>query len=257
MITVTPGATATSGVGNAACTTGIAPIPGIISVSASNASPTSANVVVLGYGCIYQGGYLYSVDDTTVNTGSIGGTVVATADSATTSGLVWDSSSGCVSNNCYITNSYSDTNGTNLASPAPGGNTYLIYQILTMQDSELASTYAAGLCATSSMDGYNNWYLPAICEMGYGASYGGVNCGSQASPVAQNMQSNLVDNGNIGGLTAGGNSSTPGNYWSSTESSQYPSFSAWFEYFATGGGSSYQGHGNKDFLLGVRCARAL
>jgi len=77
-ITVTPGSTATS-----SCNTGVAPTPGQIVVSAANVdAPVTSNVFVLDYGCQYQGGYLYSVDDTTPNNGSIGGKVVALQDQA-------------------------------------------------------------------------------------------------------------------------------------------------------------------------------
>ena len=56
-ITVVPGGTASSGAGNAACTTGIVPTPGVVSVTATNTNQTSTNVVVLGYGCQYQGAF--------------------------------------------------------------------------------------------------------------------------------------------------------------------------------------------------------
>ena len=88
-VTITPGFNATS-----SCTTGIAPTPGTITVSATNvALPATSNVVVLSYGCQYQGGFLYSVNDTTNNgvtgactsapcTGSIGGKVASLVDQA-------------------------------------------------------------------------------------------------------------------------------------------------------------------------------
>lgn len=88
-VTITPGSNATS-----SCTTGIAPTPGTITVSATNvALPATSNVVVLSYGCQYQGGFLYSVNDTTNNsvtgactttpcTGSIGGKVASLVDQA-------------------------------------------------------------------------------------------------------------------------------------------------------------------------------
>ncbi len=63
-ITVTPGAAATSD-GTNPCSSGTAPVPGTVQVSADNATALSINVVVLGYGCIYQGGYVYAFDDTT------------------------------------------------------------------------------------------------------------------------------------------------------------------------------------------------
>ncbi|MFT4059243.1 MAG: hypothetical protein QM652_06825 [Legionella sp.] len=52
-------------------------------MSATNVvTAVTSDVVVLDYGCQYQGGFLYSVDDTTANTGSIGGKVVSLIDQA-------------------------------------------------------------------------------------------------------------------------------------------------------------------------------
>jgi len=62
------------------------------------------------------------------------------------------------------------------------------------------------------------------------------------------MQTNLVDQGNIGNLT--------GVYWSSTESSVNPTSNAMAQFFATGG-SSFQAANNKNLQLGVRCVRAI
>lgn len=80
-ITITPGENASTGAGSASCTTGIAPIAGSVSVNASNATTVSAGVEVLSYGCVYQGGFIYSVDDTS-NIGSIGGKVASLTDQA-------------------------------------------------------------------------------------------------------------------------------------------------------------------------------
>jgi hypothetical protein len=78
-VTITPGSNATSNCSN----TGIAPTPGVITVSATNvATAVTSNVVVLSYGCQYQGGFLYSVDDSTANTSSIGGKVASLVDQA-------------------------------------------------------------------------------------------------------------------------------------------------------------------------------
>lgn len=87
-ITITPGNIATS-----TCTTGTSPVPGTITISADNSNTASTNVVVLGYGCIYQGGYVYAFDDTTLTSGSVGGKVVATTDQAVRypSGIIWGS----------------------------------------------------------------------------------------------------------------------------------------------------------------------
>ena len=88
-VTITPGSNATS-----SCNTGTPPTPGTITVSATNVgTPVTSDVVVLSYGCQYQGGFLYSVDDTTNNgvtgacttppcTKSIGGKVASLTDQA-------------------------------------------------------------------------------------------------------------------------------------------------------------------------------
>lgn len=254
-ITITPGQNASTD-----CTRGLAPTAGTITVHASNAASVSAGVVVLSYGCIYQDGFIYSIDDTTATTGSIGGKVTQQTDnSGALSGIVWDSSNDCTtspSNACYTTNADSESNGTNLSSPSPGGNTYLIYQMLTTTHSELATSYAAGLC-TETLSGHSDWYLPAICEMGYGANAGGINCGTSDSPTLQNMQSNLfgpTQSEDIAGLTTG---LTSNSYWSSTEYSQAPASDAWYQNFALSG-NSYQYNGGKGYyVLGVRCSRAL
>jgi hypothetical protein len=259
-ITVIPGATATSGAGNVACTTGIAPTPGVISVTASNANTTATNVVVLGYGCIYQGGYIYSVDDTTANTGSISGNVLAQTDSSTTSGIVWDSNSACLAaptTGCYTTNADSMSNGTNFATPPPGGNTFIISQVLTTEHGEIPSTYAAGLCATTVMDGYNDWYLPAICEMGFTVTFGGLNCGGADAPMRQNIQSNLINNNIFAGLPTGGSTAFPGHYWASTEFNEISAITACDTEYLSNGTVLQFADGLKNVLFGVRCARVL
>ncbi len=88
MITVTPGGTPTSD-GGSPCSDGVAPVPGIVQVTADNANTVSTNVVVLSYGCIYQEGFVFSIDDTTPSTQSIGGTVAALENQS--NGMVWGS----------------------------------------------------------------------------------------------------------------------------------------------------------------------
>lgn len=80
-ITVTPGATASSNASSALCTTGVQP-EGSVNVAADGGLSASVDTYVLSYGCIYQGGFIYSVDDTTANTGSIGGKVSSLVDQA-------------------------------------------------------------------------------------------------------------------------------------------------------------------------------
>lgn len=77
-VTVTPGIDSTTD-----CKTGIPPTPSTITLSASNvAIPAATNFVVLDYGCQYQGGFLYAVDDTTPVNGSSGGKVASLIDLA-------------------------------------------------------------------------------------------------------------------------------------------------------------------------------
>lgn len=117
-IIITPGQVATSD-----CTSGTQPLPGTVTVNASSApSAVSSNVVVLSYSCQYQGGFLYSVDDTTNNgiagtcttspcAGSIGGKVASLVDQAApylnsgpqTTSIIWSSNgSGGATTNVSI-----------------------------------------------------------------------------------------------------------------------------------------------------------
>ena len=107
-------------------------------MSAANvATPVTANVAVLGYGCIYEGGYLFSVDDTMDDghtgactsapcTGSIGGKVVSITDQiAPSSGIIWSSNGATGSSNFSydIIPGIDETSTTGTGSPAYGGAT--------------------------------------------------------------------------------------------------------------------------------------
>ncbi|MCX7091763.1 MAG: DUF1566 domain-containing protein [Legionellales bacterium] len=246
-ITITPGDAASN------CTSGTAPTPGTVSISANNAISTQSDVVVLSYGCLEQSGYIYAINDSYSDypvDGSIGGTVLHTTDDSTR--IVWDSRTACTTfpyNHCYVTSADSTSNGTNIA----GGNTYLIYNVLTATHAEDVTSYAAGLC-TGTFSGYSDWYLPAICEMGYDTSLVGSGCGSRISPTLQNIQSNLINIGltDIAGLTTGQY------YWSSTEDSSDPTQQAWVQSFAlSGDDQSLHDKGILLPFLGVRCSRTL
>lgn len=223
-ITITPGNTATSD-GVSACTTGVAPIPQTISISAENASTVSSTVVILGYGCIYQGGYVYALDDTTSPSTSVGGKVAGLTDVSSS----YDWTNPAVN----IAGAESITNGSQ--------NTTAIVADASCSGS--VANCAAYQCRNNFTDGGNtDWYLPAICEEGTILNLDS-GCGTSGSPTLQNMQLNLVDNGNVGGLVD--------NYWSSTENSN---IYAWFQVFFSGGGA--QSYGNKVGPLKVRCSRA-
>ncbi|MGL6029299.1 MAG: hypothetical protein ACRC0M_05905 [Legionella sp.] len=264
-ITITPGATATSD-GTNPCSSGTAPVPGAVQVSADNATTVSSDVVVLGYGCIYQGGYVFAFDDTTPSSGSVGGKVVTTSDQAAAApnGIIWSSNgtSGGSSNAVYDSiYGISETSTTSSANPSGGqvsgqtacngatdgscdtNNIYLYYQNNATNAPINLSYYAAGLCK-QTISTYSDWYLPAICEMGYGSSA----CGTSGAPTLQNIQSSLIDSSGLSAPT--------GDYWSSTEGSSIPQARAWGEYFASGGGG-VQYNVSKGSQLGVRCSRAL
>lgn len=265
-ITITPGDTATSD-GIIPCSSGTAPVPGVIQVATGNAGTVSTNVLVLSYGCIYQGGYVYAFDDATPNTESVGGKVVATTDQAGP-GVIWSSngnggSVGDVANDAIY--GIAETSTTSLPNPGSGqvagqtacngaadgacdtNNIYVYYQNNAAGAPVNLSYYAAGLCK-QTISGYSDWYLPAICEMGYDAGVSGSGCGTSGVPTLQNMQSSLVDFNGLD-LLAGEN-------WSSTEFSGVPQSGAWDQYFASGGGSFHVGAA-KFSDLGVRCSRSL
>ncbi|WP_081629988.1 DUF1566 domain-containing protein [Thiomonas sp. FB-6] len=254
-VSFTPGATATSD-GTNPCTAGTAPVPAAVSVSGSNTNTVSTDVVVLGYGCIDQGGYVYAFDDTTPASASVGGKVLTTSDQST--GIRWaaNGSSGVANDAIYgitevSTSSSPDPTagqvaGQSACNGATDGacdtnNLYLYYQNDATNAPIPLSQYAAGACK-ATIGGYSDWYLPAVCEMGYGNPA----CGSSGAPTLQNAQSDLVD---ASGL------SLSGFYWSSTEYSANPQAIAWLQYFATGGGSA-QFSATKSNLLSVRCSRA-
>lgn len=256
-LTVTPGTTPTA-------VADIAPAPSVLSVQWGN-TPTAvtSSIVVLTYGNRYQGGFVFAIDDMTADTMSVGGKVAAFTDQAAPfpNGVIWssngmggtgtDSIPGIDEASTEIVPSPVLPNpnplnfvGCNGATDGLCNVSNIFKQYPTISTSE----YAAGRC-TATIDGFNDCYLPAICEMGFdgvgGDPSGG---GTQDSPTLQNMQSNLVGNGNIGSL--------PGSYWSSTEFSSDPQVGAWFRFFATGGGKN-QSLVNKGLSVGVRCVRAL
>jgi len=288
-ITVTPGANATSG-----CNTSHnAPTPGVITVNATNvAAAVTTNVMVLGYSCQYQGGYVYAFDDTTPNTGSVGGKVATISSQA---GVIWSSNgTGGASDNVSsdiipliseigssptyadAQSTFNSTYANDATFPFPASSAFSSCSgatngqcnsnnILALYDTyktgygvgsspytlaagpTTRTYYAAGLCK-QTIAGYSDWYLPAICEMGYEKnSLTGTGCGNSGAPTLQNIQKSLIDTSGLSGLS--------GIYWSSTEQSFNPGVVAWFEVFASSG--SGQGTSNKNNPLKVRCSRAL
>lgn len=250
-LTVTPGNTPTAAAN-------MAPVPSVLTVQGGN-TPTavSSSLIVLTYGNRYQGGFVFAIDDTTVDTLNIGGKVAALSDQADPfpNGIIW-SSDGMGGTSLDAIPGIDEASTEAVPSPAlpnPNPLNFVgrngatdglrnVSNIFKQYSTIPTGEYAAGLCS-ATIEGFNDWYLPAICEMGFGIT----KCGSQASPTLQNIQSNLVDNGDVGSLA--------GLYWSSTEDSRGPLYFAWYQFFATGG--SGQNGINKNSPGGVRCVRAL
>ena len=294
IITVTPGAVASSDLSSSACTTaGTQPVAGTITISADGGLSSQVNAYVLGYGCQYQGGFIYSVDDTTPNTGSIGGKVASLIDlarpslhaSSPVASIIWGSNgNGSVGADVnYTAILGTDETSTTLApSPTipayPGGTPAFTHcngssdgscnssNILSYYNANRVAggsaptpltDYAAGLC-TATINNYSDWYLPSICEMD--TVFGTVTCPAGTQSWVVNLSFLIGDPVSLTPSTScsppSGTSCLAGYYWSSTEYSFGPALSEWFEYFATSGGS-YQGSSNKAGLQGVRCSRAL
>ncbi|RKP56343.1 hypothetical protein D7S86_08055 [Pararobbsia silviterrae] len=97
----------------------------------------------MGYGSVYQSGYVFAIDDTTATTGSVGGTVLQESD--TPSSTEW-------SNTATELDVLSLTDG--------AGNTSTIVNALGT-----LSGYAAPVCSQVGDGGYSDWYLPAIDEL--------------------------------------------------------------------------------------------
>ncbi len=217
-ITLTPGANASMNATNTACTLapGTEPVSATVTVNADDAMPTNINALVLGYGCIYQGGFIFSVDDTTPNTGSISGKVTALTDETTS--LPW----AVVTDNTQadsLTNGFANTNA--LATP-------------------LGQYPAAQACLNKSNQGFSDWFMPAICELGRYVT-GGFPAGCNST--SPNLYTTLHTN-NLGGFVNG-------DYWSSTEYSG-TSLAAWYQNFSDGN----QAFDAKSTTYSVRSIRA-
>ena len=271
-ITINPGATATSSSG---CALGTVPTPSVISINGTvNSTPVTvnANVVVLSYGCQYQGGYMFSIDDTTSITSSIGGKVVTISDQASGSSMAWslnnatDSIWGIDDNSTSVNpspNATSTESATFLPNQlncnAANNGTCNTHNMVTIYGT--ATSYSAGLCAqplnnagTSCSGGsncYTDWYLPSVCELGpFGSTGGSGNYpsyfpNSQACSAGTNIQNQLVSIVSLSGY-----------YWSSTEDSVSPMLNAWLQIFTPSGGFQQSVLKSNSFHS-VRCVREL
>ncbi|KTD47530.1 InlB B-repeat-containing protein [Legionella quateirensis] len=218
-LTITPGATASPDATAISCNTspGRTPVPTVVTVSADNATPIDINVLILGYGCIYQGGYLFTVDNTTSNTGSIGGKVAALLDEPFS--YAWATLFDNTPANSLLDGL---TNSNSLATP-------------------VGQYPAAQVCLNKADQGYTDWYLPAICELG---RYIGINTNAGCSNFRPNLFATLSLK-NLGGFVTS-------IYWSSSEYVLNAQFSAWAQYFGFGD----QFFNSKTIGSSIRCIRA-
>jgi hypothetical protein len=213
VITVAPGSSPSEPPGSPS-------LPAFLSIAGVNTNTVDTAIQVLDYGSVYQGGYVFAIDDTTATSTSTGGKILAPQDEPS---RVWSSI-------------FSSTGASSLTDGA--ANTAAIYGV--------QPNSAAGACAISVGGGYADWYLPAICELGYSDSFG---CGSQAAPLIQNVASNLLENGRATFT----NSSF---YWSSTEDAINPVINAFGAYFGDPGAYLSLVFA-KPNALPLRCVRAL
>ncbi len=240
ILTVTPGATPSAAVGNKT------PTPITLTIQSSNTNTLLVTLNILTYGSVYQSGYLFSVDDATESTLSIGGKVLNLSPQASSypSGIYWSSNSNGTLNTENIPGIYETSTASDTSCDGSIDGACNSKVILNYYSNIPTQLFPAGLCS-ASINGYSDWYLPALCELGYSRGDATTVCGTQTSPVIQNVQSNLVENGNIANLQ--------GFYtWSSTEYSSDPTNYAW-SYFL----GNYLSNSGKSVPLGVYCARAL
>jgi hypothetical protein len=283
-ITILPGREVTMGAASRPCTTGIVPSNvSVLTVTGSGSNSVSANVFVLGYGCRYQGGYLFSIDDTTPPTSSIGGQVVSVADQSNSA--LWSPGGDLTSIwGIDYTSTIAAPSPNAIAAPDTSIATYTLGQLNCNAENDGACAtnnivthyspvdtyslngYAAGICrqpidssgavCAIGNNCYRDWYLPSICDLGpFGSSGNGVSPypysdgNYLACASSNNIQNNLAGTSIVTNFSAGF-------YWSSTEDRNAPQTVAWNQQFTSGGGAQFADYA-KYGQLGVRCVRAL
>jgi len=228
-VTITPSATPSAAVADTSAT------PITLTIQGTNTNTLTPTVNVLTYGSFYQAGYLFSIIETANTSVSIGGTVAAETDAAAQSPGVEYSLNGANTTTAMYSGTYGAANTTAMLTVY--GNT---------------GTYSARVCTTYSGGGYGDWYLPAICQMGFGGSDINFDCG--ASPGAiRNMQYNLL----VTNPAQNFNFVNGSLYWSSTASESVAPSGGRFQQFAVGGGDGFQSINPVFNQFGVRCVRTI
>jgi hypothetical protein len=179
-LTVTPGAMPSAAPGD------LAPVPAEVSLDGTNTNRLALSVWVLNVGSVYQGGLLFDIDDLTPAAGSIGGKVFALQE---VGGRSLRGSPDYVSI-APAANSTSDGAANTAAIVAQFGAPPFA-----------DPGYPAWACHSSEESGFTDWYLPAICELGYDDNNAGTGCGTRLAPALPNVRSNLVDQGHMNAST--------------------------------------------------------
>jgi hypothetical protein len=243
--------------------------PLLLNVEGDGTNILTVALNVLSYGSVYQSGYVFSINDNYNDypeSVSVGGTVASLTVQAPPwpLGIIWSSngsaqgSDACPAPDYRPCTAYDVVPGTNQTSIDPPdactGNmdgACNTAAIVSFYSTINPTYYAAGLCK-ATIDGYSDWYLPSICEMGYIPTAPTVssNCGTQAAPLMQNIQSNLLDTHLV---------SLIGLFWSSTEyyTDSDTTTDVWYQVFDSVGANSNQNFDNKGDPTGVFCVRAM
>ena len=233
VLLVTPGSTPSATPGD------LAPTVGKVTVSAANAKPLAVDVAVVTYGSVYQGGYVFDLNDNTPLSASIDGKVLDTIDFGIE---YWSPSLTAITGI-----NENSTPGSNSCDGAVDGrcNTARIMA----QYSTGVRNFPAAMCADSTNGGHADWYLPALCEMVYNKEdvVGGV-CGTPAAPrLFGNVLSRLYDQRIYADLFIF--------YWTSTQSSASPANDVQLALIEGDGPGTIAGKGTA--RLPTRCARHL
>ncbi len=254
-ITITPGPNATSD-----CQEALSPTPGTILVTSDNAPSVSADVVVLTYGCIYQGGFVYSINDATSPTTSISGKTAAVYDTISQSNPIisavpnWGGSGIDIGSATWNTTTSGMNNGSNntaliiatLGCPVPTSEEYAAC------DCALLSVTATGTTNCSAPNTcYTGWYLPALCELSSTSDgvYSGYATCNDATAIQQQLTGAYMSSTLF-------NFESSGYYWSSTELASTGEAAVAANGWNINAGSGGLGTNQKTNKLAVRCSRA-
>jgi hypothetical protein len=227
-ITIDPGPTPSSPAGTA-------PSPNYLSVVGTNTTTLVPGYEVLTYGNIYQEGYIFSVTDSAPDTSSIAGKAATLINLPLTPWYTGSLTTGATSYTDGSTNTLSI-----IAAQGQGdfaANVCNDYSIDTSGDTPCRST---GTC-------FNDWYLPAICEIAPTGQNAG--CAQNAQTMSQTLTPLLISN-----TCSGTGCFHTFTYWSSTE---YTASQAWWVNINAQPSYEVDGADSKGYPYYVRCARAL